>query len=636
MPQLGLSSSKAEDAPLLNPQQTFWMDTSYVRHANFQVEMRDIEPQSGANLGATATFVIPKAADLVSNVDLMVEFNMPEPPAPASLAANEIWGWVENVGHAMIDKITFTVGNTTTIEEISGDHLNIINELMRTQESRHTNKLTGKTGRPLAHYDANGDLVLDSDLTNASHDRIIGWTDSAGGVHWKEGKKLYIPLGLYFTKHPSNAYPLAAIAGCNEMRIQIKFRPMNELICVMNAPSMDAFGNIKAYPTTQNLDKLKFMNSQAFTSGSCKLRCHYVHVTGPEATSIMNKEHVKLHKLWHGNEMSVIKTLGQAGITKNETVSMDLSFLHPVVELIVTIRKVADMTSALTGKDAMRKNRFAYQGGGQADVNIESYPHKRLKEPLTECKVLEIASTTVKNAALLVEGRWEDGDVVVFTNVLQSGGTYASMKGTIDTGAVYRDGKTIFTLTAAGVFTLATWTAAATASTAGSAVLGAYGISAFKTPTSVMLITLATPDTFIGQEAYLKTKNFKLTLNGQTRHLDGQGLDRDYLMERLMPAVHSSANTMYSDMLTSTATDNKHDIRYLADMVDRKEIYSIPFALNPESNHPSGHVNFSAVSHAKLEIALDAYDTSDYQFDVYALYYNWSTIKDGRQFMAFA
>ena len=37
--------------------------------------------------------------------------------------------------------------------------------------------------------------------------------------------------------------------------------------------------------------------SQSSWFKDCKLRCHYIHVTGPEATALMNREHVRLMKL---------------------------------------------------------------------------------------------------------------------------------------------------------------------------------------------------------------------------------------------------------------------------------------------------------------------------------------------------
>ena len=84
----------------------------------------------------------------------------------------------------------------------------------------------------------------------------------------------------------------------------------------------------------------------------------------------------------------------------------------------------------------------------------------------------------------------------------------------------------------------------------------------------------------------------------------------------------------------------------LAQLKDRKEIYVFPFSLNPEGPNPSGSVNFSKVSHAKLSIAVEGHHQAVtnpvqsiedlYQVDVYGTYYNWLAIKDGRALTSFA
>ena len=88
------------------------------------------------------------------------------------------------------------------------------------------------------------------------------------------------------------------------------------------------------------------------TSGNwfkrCQLRCHYIHVTGPEATSLMNKEHVRLMKLMDStNHLSKQFAIKCSTKGTNQKLAMDLNFLHPVQEIIITIRKVAEMGSAV-------------------------------------------------------------------------------------------------------------------------------------------------------------------------------------------------------------------------------------------------------------------------------------------------
>ena len=147
----------------------------------------------------------------------------------------------------------------------------------------------------------------------------------------------------------------------------------------------------------------------------------------------------------------------------------------------------------------------------------------------------------------------------------------------------------------------------------------------------------------------MKLNNIQLTLNGQERHpgLD-KGIDTDYLMNRLLPQLHSNSNNGERFMFAMDA-DRATDYR----LKGSKPIFVYPFSLNPEGSNPSGAVNFSKVSHAKLTLhlaaatesglartsGLDA-DTSSaksgLRVDVYGLYYNWLQIKDGRALLSFA
>lgn len=556
-PQLQINQGP-QDALLFDNTKSYFTNVGYTRTSNFQMELRDVDPQNTANLGATVNFVIPKAADLLGPTDLMIEFAEPT-NTPGS---DKYWGWVESIGYAMIDKITFSVGSHD-IEVLTGDHLNIMNELMRSETHRYGFDQIGKTGRPLVRGEvgANGTSAADADgmyfytddnLNSACYDRLIAYDG-----HKKNGKKLIIPLGLFFTAHPSKYFPLAAIAGCNDVRISVKFKTLSEvLMCTgtyAGGSGDAAIGNSALTATSaQAAAGVPTFSGSAFASKGCYLRCHYIHVTGPEATALMNREHVRLMKLWNGNEVSKIEKVGCSSSGKSHTISLDLSFLHPVQELVITIRKVSDMGSETSNalaigtgdkpiaNTASSKNYFAYHGSGK-DPNLESWNH------------------------------WLD----------HSNGTRA-----------------------------------------------------------------------VSRPTYLLTESISLKLNGQSRHLDGAGIDRDYLMNRLMPMLHSNTRDEYSHVVESHAARDLNlrkpfsdatDFEMLAQLKDRKEIYVYPFALNPEGANPSGSVNFSKVSHAKLDIKVLGFspdagsDTDDqFQVDVYGVYYNWLAIKDGRALTSFA
>lgn len=549
-PQLQINQGP-QDALLFDNTRSYFTNVGYVRTSNFQMELRDVDPQNTAALGGTVNFVIPKAADLLGPVDLMLEFEQ----ATNTPGTGNVVGWVESLGLAMIEKLTFSVGSHD-VEVLTGDHMNIMNELMRGDSQRYGFEHTLKTGRPLAVgqiASTNMSYLADDDSSSDCHDRIIGIDSKA-----KDGKKLIVPLGLFFTTHPSKYFPLAAIAGSNDIRISIKFRTLQELVQLKGYGAVS--GSALTETTALAQPTMPTYTNGALKASSCKLRCHYIHVTGPEATQLMNREHVRLMKHWYGNEVSKQFSIscGPTGVAK--TLDIDLSFLHPVQELIITIRKVSDMGSSVASNVApgagprpatnvaFGKNYFAYHGGGKRDPNPDSLTNS-------------------------FEGNV--GGV--------NGGTF------------------------------------------------------------------------------LKTKSLTLRLNGQTRHLDGQGIDRDYLMHRLMPMLHSNTTSTFSKVAETSIAKGAaaeadaastfgyaHDLKMLKELVDRKEIYVYPFALNPEGANPSGSVNFSKVSHAKLSIAVDGFTDltgtagatgavdEDFQVDVYGIFYNWLAIKEGRALTSFA
>ena len=112
---------------------SYFTNIGYVRTSNFQTELRDVDSQNAATFGSTVQFVIPKAADLMGPVDLLVDFETLEgDDALGTIAADKtvFLSWVEALGFAMIDKVTFSVGSHD-IETITGDQMYIQNELMR-------------------------------------------------------------------------------------------------------------------------------------------------------------------------------------------------------------------------------------------------------------------------------------------------------------------------------------------------------------------------------------------------------------------------------------------------------------------------------------------------------------------------
>ena len=403
MPQLQINQGP-QDALLYDNTRSYFTNVGYVRTSNFQVELRDIEAQNNAQLGSTVQYVIPKAADLLGPLDLIAEFN--QASSAADLPNDSYAAWVETVGYAMIEKITFSIGSND-VETIEGDHLNIMNELMRSETQRY-GKTIGKTGRGATAHTVTGATTQAAHLDvgptagtagGSAETRIIAHDDN-GTTTIENGRTLIIPLGLFFTKHPSQYFPLAAIAGCNDVRVTIKFRSLKELMVCGDFKLTVASTKFKVDENGPAVSTSQITFPSGGALKSAKLRAHYVHVTGPEATQLMNKEHVRLMKLWSNSGPHLLEA--KSG-TSGESFNIDLSFLHPVQELIITIRKQSDLSSEENGQIAMNavadqkavgKNRFAYHGNGE-NPNVEAYEN-RVGDKTASGMSVVLAKETIK------------------------------------------------------------------------------------------------------------------------------------------------------------------------------------------------------------------------------------------------
>ena len=571
MPQLAINQGP-QDALLYDNTRSYFTNVGYVRTSNFQVEYRNVESQNTPAFGSTINFVIPKAADLLGPCDLRLTIPAPSGTLPA--ADTDLMytyaSWVDKLGFAMLEKITFSIGSND-IEVLDGDILDIKNELMTSDEMRLGFDHILKTGRP-ANPSPEADGSATSDVAIATEDfpGDNNRTDDRGGAKtynkdWtrliyltadkvttggsltlkhaaSDKRMLTVPLGLFFTKHVSQYFPLAAIAGCNDVRIAIKLRPLKELYQIGGHVSLGSAN--KSFPNIL----------PRFDGGDMKasLLCHYVHVTAPEAQELMNKEHVRLLNLWQ-HEPHTVTTLSSGKIDLN------LSFLHPVSMLVITVRKEKEVGS--TDQDGVA-NFVAASGS----------------DPAT--------------GGHLVDGNWGFAKGRFFYHGDGNDPNYDA-KG-LNSGTI-------------------------------------------------------------------KITDIQCSLNGQERHPGMEkGIPVDYLKSRLMPMLHSNSSQKEAQV---AAEGYKHAASASVKAVAKLEkelngnpnIYVVPFSLNPEGSNPAGAVNMSKVSHAKLTLHLEEPKGGDllataagnwnssidsaksgYIVDVYACYYNWLQIKNGRALLSFA
>lgn len=192
---LQLAALGSQDVYLTgNPEITLFKK-KYHRHTHFASETIQVAFDGGfINFGSSnsATATLEQSGDLISKMVLVLKLD-------AVTDTNVDWGYVNKLGHAIIDEITVTIGQTE-IDTHFGDWINIYNDIY-SNKSHETNynKLIGNTSEL-------------KKLTK-SHDSI----------------ELFIPLYFWFCKSTSSTFPICAI---NRQNFQIKVRLNEALNCI--------------------------------------------------------------------------------------------------------------------------------------------------------------------------------------------------------------------------------------------------------------------------------------------------------------------------------------------------------------------------------------------------------------------
>ena len=653
----------AQDRLLQDPSNSLFVHPGYTKTSLAQQSISDLRPvQDSKYFGNVVKWNIPQMADLLGPIDLMLELNeaMTKKSGDADTTYDDTYvGWVETMGYAMIDYATLSIGQNE-IERITGDQMQIMNELMSSDKGKQV-QTVGTTGRSLVAL--RGDQVPIKDNTHARTE--YKWRNK----HYKsprlvldEGKacpgmKLCVPLPFFFTKGPQDYLPLAMFSGCQNVTIEVRLRPIEELLirgCYRYNPdvvssyhsggkklrvnakhnihqeyyhrgdympqrdllnSSDNHGDNRAnlvsaliggvglyhratkpmhddtQPTSTDDNANKAFRLQAITdyenaSGGIhhamrpmttpnvtadldtfgtqdgftkkdpppvewadgpikdvQLRLHEVQTTSMEAEVHQNEPQVRLMKNWQHQTFHFSVPRGQFGEPVEVIQKMDLHFLRPITELLVVIRKTAEMNSSVStnaaparvDQGAATKNRFAYHGG-PSQPNIEAHQHKFALDSPHHVPIHDASNR-------------------------------------------------------------------------------------------------------------LQLKALKLNLNGQMRNANlPDGTTREYMLDRLLPMMHSNTSSTFH--MLKEQDDGHHTsqmLSQLANIWDRKEIYVFPFALAPEAKNPTGSVNFDKVAHKELTAVLQhtwMANTTDaaehYQIDVYGVAYNWLQMEEGRAFNTFS
>lgn len=223
-----------------SPKKTFWK-TSYSKYTNFGMQKFRLDfngiRKLRLNDSSTFTFKYPRYGDLVMDTCLVVTLphiwsplypikdHMDDDPDKCNtyyIPYN--FKWIENIGTQMIETIEVNVGGMT-LQKYSGDYLtSMINRDFSFEKKELINNMTGNVKE--CTDPANADSNISKQYPNAV------FNNSQGGAEPSiRGRKLYIPLNLWFGLTSKQAFPLVSLQY-NELTVTITLRPIRELFVI--------------------------------------------------------------------------------------------------------------------------------------------------------------------------------------------------------------------------------------------------------------------------------------------------------------------------------------------------------------------------------------------------------------------
>lgn len=221
---------------------TTYFKSSYKKYTPFGMQRFRIDFEGLRNLSFDSKtqmeFKIPRYADLLSDTYIVV--NLPDIWSPIyyrnDVSGNYVpyeFNWINDIGFAMIDKITIHSGGST-LAEYSGEWM--MNAIRRDEGSKRillgnmvgsdneveelSNPAKFNNGKyPNAIYNVNNNPELNSDIKEIEPSI--------------RGRKLYIPLMAWFTYSTKVALPLVAMQY-QEVSIKIEFNSVRDLFTILD------------------------------------------------------------------------------------------------------------------------------------------------------------------------------------------------------------------------------------------------------------------------------------------------------------------------------------------------------------------------------------------------------------------
>jgi len=263
-----------------NPMITYFK-VVYRRHTNFAMESIEQTFSGTVGFGNKVTALISRNGDLVSGLTLEVEIT--------TLATD----FCDDLGHHLIDEVSVEIGGQQ-IDKHYGDWLEIWAQLtVPASQKAGYREMIGQDPRRITDGAASGLQIVGGAAAGAR-------TNSSGN------RVLYIPLQFWFCRNVGLALPLIALQY-HEVKVSVKF---------------------------QTAARVSNGTTPAINS---KLWADYIYLDTDERRRFAQVSHEYLIEQLQLNEKTVSNLT-----TANASQTIDLTFNHPVKELVWITRQTAE------------------------------------------------------------------------------------------------------------------------------------------------------------------------------------------------------------------------------------------------------------------------------------------------------
>lgn len=302
-----LETSGPQDAFFTDDPEYTYFIKNFQKHTNFAPFFVDLDVEGEVEFGNTIRCTIPQnQGDLLKTVSMKVELSSIQQNLVGGI---EGIGYVESIGHAMIEYVEILIGGQV-IQHIPSDFLAIYSDNYVTQTKQHNlEKLIGKP-------------PLELSGTNVSTVQIAGYLGLA-----TSDTKYFVDIPFYFYNNPELAVPLCAITN-QEIEIVIKLRDLKD--CVWG------------YDTTDpaNSNSIFYLGDSIQTKGlikSLKLTTEMVSLDEEEKQMLISK---KIDYIITQIQESKTEIPLDLNIDSVVDIKHKLEFKNPIKELFFIIQRL--------------------------------------------------------------------------------------------------------------------------------------------------------------------------------------------------------------------------------------------------------------------------------------------------------